>query len=586
MMYGCSRDATDSDGVHVKRSLVFLIVFCSVLPCAAENYTVEGEMGSEIHFQIQRNITLANGIQKLTMSYVVPPSFQSPTYNQDVREFELIFSPSPQEKKARSENGNQVISATWPNPPGVIDIRLSFTATNQTHLKAIDTTAPYPLEAIPEEIRYYLKPTDQVQSGDPRIRRLSGELIAGATRQFDAVQCILTWVVDHVRYVTPPEKYDALYSLESGKGNCQNFSHLCAALMRAAGIPVRIVNGITLSRPFNMTRSGGVITFKMGQGRHSWVEVWFSDLGWVPLDPQQTAMFVPNRFIRVETGADNNETVNDGLMRWVQARDSDSDPKDQEWINADFTLDHVQVEGRRENYGPKNLLLCTDIRTPFKKIAMVPSPRPPVITEAEKKGFRFNKPFLFGNLEFPENIDFTFPPAQPGRKKGEKRKSFLVETAEYVTTKLTQYAQVFVLNRPIRLKKVGLALHNFGGSGQLWIDLFRDDNGKPGEPFATSEMVDLERLSSRPGYRWEDFSFRGDTVDLLPGAYWIGLGFTGSPIVNWFYTYGKPVGPLEGTRYKGVYEPDWSGALSFEFNYRVIGLTVKEFAFRTAPAGK
>ncbi len=57
----------------------------------------------------------------------------------------------------------------------------------------------------------------------------------------------------------------------------------------------------------------------------------------------------------------------------------------------------------------------------------------------------------------------------------------------------------------------------------------------------------------------------------MPGAYWIGLGFTGSPIVNWFYTYGKPVGPSDGTRYKSVYEQDWSGALSYEFNYRVIG---------------
>jgi hypothetical protein len=62
---------------------------------------------------------------------------------------------------------------------------------------------------------------------------------------------------------------------------------------------------------------------------------------------------------------------------------------------------------------------------------------------------------------------------------------------------------------------------------------------------------------------------------LMPGSYWIALGFTGSPIVNWFYTYGKPVGPVEGTRYKGVYQADWSNALSYEFNYRVVGLTVE-----------
>jgi len=61
----------------------------------------------------------------------------------------------------------------------------------------------------------------------------------------------------------------------------------------------------------------------------------------------------------------------------------------------------------------------------------------------------------------------------------------------------------------------------------------------------------------------------------MQGNYWIALGFTGSPIVNWFYTYGKPVGSVEGTRYKGVYQADWSNALSYEFNYRVVGLTVE-----------
>jgi hypothetical protein len=46
--------------------------------------------------------------------------------------------------------------------------------------------------------------------------------------------------------------------------------------------------------------------------------------------------------------------------------------------------------------------------------------------------------------------------------------------------------------------------------------------------------------------------------------------------VNWFYTYGKPVGPVDGTRYKGVFQEDWSGALNYEFNYRLVGITARE----------
>ncbi len=565
---------------------LMLLLFVWTAPSFAENYTVQGEMGSEIRFEIQRNITVVDGITRLTLGFVVPPAFQSPTYNQSVQGFELRLTPRPQEqKKSVDERGNEVITAVWNNPPRAVDVRLAFSASNATHLQTIDTVASFPLADPPAEVRYYLKATEQVQANDPRIQRLARELTQGVTKEFDAVQRVLTWVVDHVRYVTPPAQYDALYSFESGKGNCQNYSHLSAALMRAVGIPVRIVNGVTLSRPFDVSRPGGVMTFKMGQGRHSWVEVWFPDLGWVPLDPQQTAMFVPNRFIRIEVGADNNETFNDGLMKWVQTR-GDAEPRDQEFINADFSSDKVQVKGKQESYGPKNLLLCTNMKTPFKKTEIVPIPPPPTLTDDEKARLIYDQAFLFGNLEFPQNIDFAFPPAKPGRKKGIRTKSFLVETAEYVTTKMTQYAQVFILTKPVKLKKIGLALHNFGGDGQLWVDLFRDHDGRPGEMIATSGMRDLQEIPIKPGYRWEDFAFTDENVVLMPGAYWIGLGFTGSPIINWFYTYGKPVGPVEGTRYKGVYEGDWSGALSYEFNYRVMGTTVKELALKKPAPGK
>ena len=53
------------------------------------------------------------------------------------------------------------------------------------------------------------------------------------------------------------------------------------------------------------------------------------------------------------------------------------------------------------------------------------------------------------------------------------------------------------------------------------------------------------------------------------------LGFTGSPIVNWFYTYGRPVGPENGTRMKTMFEPEWNHVLANEFNYRVTGETVE-----------
>ncbi len=555
---------------------ILVLIILWTCPVSGENYTLKGDMDSAIRYELQEQVTANPGVKKIILSFVVPQSFTSPTYSQDIKDFKVIFNPEPQDREEKKDkHGNMVITATWSRVPNTVDVRLSCQAKSRTHLTTLSTGAPFPVKDPGAEFADYLKSTEQVQANESRIKKLATELTRGVKTEYDAVQRIVSWVVDNVRYVTPPVRYDAVYSLESGKGNCQNYSHLSAALLRSVGIPARIVVGVTLNEPYNIAWQKGVLTFKMGQGRHSWIEVWFPDLGWVPFDPQNSVLFVSNRFIRLEVGADNNETKNDGLMRWSQLQEAKR-PALQEVINASFASDQVKIKGDRESYGPKNLLLTPQVKAQFQQIAIIPPPPPPPPPKDPGK-LRYTVPFLYGNLDYPEDVDFAFPRSVKAAGAGqfEMQNNFLVETAEYVTTQRTQYAQVFVLKKPVKLAKVGLALHNFGGDGMLWLDLFKDDNGKPGALMATSGMIGVEQISMKPGYRWVDFDFAKEKLDLMPGSYWIALGFTGSPIVNWFYTYGKPVGPVYGTRYKGVFDSDWSGALSYEFNYRIAGLTVK-----------
>ncbi|PIP07497.1 MAG: hypothetical protein COX51_06495, partial [Syntrophobacteraceae bacterium CG23_combo_of_CG06-09_8_20_14_all_50_8] len=66
-------------------------------------------------------------------------------------------------------------------------------------------------------------------------------------------------------------------------------------------------------------------------------------------------------------------------------------------------------------------------------------------------------PIILGNLDFPADIDFAFPPSpavQTSEDSFEKARSFFVETAEYVTSKRIQYAQVFVLEKTLNLERV------------------------------------------------------------------------------------------------------------------------------------
>jgi hypothetical protein len=624
----------------LKAALILVLILITT-PAFSENFTVKGDMVSTIRYELQHQIKAGESMKKLLLSFVVPESFESPTYKQKITNFDISFSPQPQDKKTTTdERGNKTILATWTSVPPIVDAVVSFDAQTSTGLTAIESQAPFPVANVSKKLKVYLQSSEQVQTDDPAITELAGKLTSGAKTQFDAVQKIVSYVVDHVRYVNPPAQYDALYSLRTGKGNCQNYSHLTAALLRSVGVPVRIVNGVTMNQPFDVTWVKGTLTFKMGQGRHSWVEVWFPDLGWVPYDPQNMQFFISNRFVRIEVGVDNNETKNDGLVRWAQSPGARTKPTLQETIDAKFLNDSIKVSAQRQNYGPKNLLLGPNVLaqlaveppspepTPAPKppvpapepeplppisvppaplptpeplppisVPPAPSPKPeppppvpvpplpPPELPAPKpeppkppKPLRFNKPFVYGNLEFPENIDFAFPRETKDKGKGtfEMSRNFLVETSEYVTTKATQYAQVVELSNPVKLQKVALALHNFGGDGELWVDIFKDADGQPGEPLGTTQMISVESISTRPGYRWETFKFKNHEEPVLnPGAYWIALGFSGQPIINWFYTYGKPVGPVYGTRYKGIFDTVWSGALNYEFNYKVEGLTAE-----------
>lgn len=572
-------------------SLLLLVIGLSLHPLylRGENYLLKGSQTSRIKYGLTQRIVPTPGTKSLVISTVVPATFQSPTYNQEIENLNISFTPEPSKREDKvDKRGNKVVVVTWANPAGPITATVALTAKNYVLFNPLTTSKPFPLGVVDPSAQDYLLSTEQVPSNDARIRAKAKELTAGVKTEFDAVQRILAWVIDHTTYVLTPPQYDAMYTFETGKGNCQNYSHLAAALLRAVGIPARIVNGVTLKRTYDAKTEYGKLTFGMAQGRHSWIDVYFSDLGWVPFDPQQSQLFTSNRYIRIEAGLDNNETSQDGLIRWVAAQGSTSQPEFEEIIDSDFAEDQVNLTASRQKYGPKSILLTPEVRATFEPyVATTPAPPPPAPTPAENRNVpapptpSLNKVVTLGNLEFPEGVNFAFSREQTAGTGGtqELRKNFLVETAEYVT-RSAQYTQVFVLTKPLQLQKLGLALQKFGGEGFLWVEILKDEKAPsgqmvPGARLASSGLIPLNQLSSQPGYRWQDFDFTKANLKLAPGRYWIALGFTGTPVINWFYSYGKPVGPSDGTRYKTILDQDWSSSLSYEFNYRVVGLTTE-----------
>ena len=106
---------------------------------------------------------------------------------------------------------------------------------------------------------------------DPRIQRAAKDAVAGATDPDEQVKRLSAFVFRHVQKKGLDRGYaPAIATLESRAGDCTEHSVLMSALLRATGLPTRIVDGVVVD---------GV-----NAGYHEWVEV---DLGhgFVAVDP-------------------------------------------------------------------------------------------------------------------------------------------------------------------------------------------------------------------------------------------------------------------------------------------------------------
>ena len=590
------------------RLMLFIAVWFACSPFSssqARTLVLDGTLTSSFHVKDTAVIgapTDQGGIEDFTYHLVPPPTATSKTSKQTISNYRHTATPQPTSTKERTDAyGNKILELNWKAPSGEIKIVGEYDVRASVEFVPVSSTAPYPMHisALSAEVALYLKPSEQVQSEDPSIKTLSAELVKSAKTEGEAVTRIMHWIVDHLHYTLEPAGYDALTTKREGKGNCQNYSHLTMALLRAAGIPARLVRGRTLGKSWEVDEDNGKRrwTAKWGEGRHAWLEVYYPDQGWLMYDSQAYHQFVSTRFIRIEVGPDNKAVHTDGLILWAtrgSARPKILDVR----VETNFTQDKDVVKAQKSESAPKNLiyaaaLVAVPTAAPTAPVAVptppqsappplvaAPTPPPPAPPTSRPptpapplKPESFTFPVAFGNLEFPREIRLFEPVKTSGKGQYSLEQNYMVETAEYVTGD-TLYAQAFEVDQPMLLTDLSLALHRFGGeSGELWIELYEDNDG-PGRLLTKSRPVQSAAIRTPANrYEWVPFSFEGSkTIAQENRRYWIILKFTGDPIINWFYTYGKVVSPEDGTRATLAKQVVWNQILNNEFNFRLRGL--------------
>lgn len=98
--------------------------------------------------------------------------------------------------------------------------------------------------AQPRSLPGFTAPTVTMQSDNPKIRHLADSLVKAAHTRCDSIDCCFRYVYRTLVKKLSPTFSNALETLEAGYGDCGEHSVLLGALLRAVGIPARVVLGL------------------------------------------------------------------------------------------------------------------------------------------------------------------------------------------------------------------------------------------------------------------------------------------------------------------------------------------------------
>jgi transglutaminase-like putative cysteine protease len=148
---------------------------------------------------------------------------------------------------------------------------------------------------------------------NPRALQLAQTLRAMHTDDGEYLRAVLTMFTEQPYYytLTPPkladESVDA-FLFDTKRGFCEHYASAFAVLMRAAGIPARVVTGY---QGGTLNRFSDYWILRQSDA-HAWDEVWIEGRGWLRVDP--TSAIAPER---VERYADDAVIADEPLTgRW------------------------------------------------------------------------------------------------------------------------------------------------------------------------------------------------------------------------------------------------------------------------------
>jgi transglutaminase-like putative cysteine protease len=122
----------------------------------------------------------------------------------------------------------------------------------------------------------FLQPELHIESVNPQIIALAGELSQGKSNICEQVRAFYDYIGNKLTYTFNGENWGAQAALGPMGADCTEYADLLAALSRAQGIPARYFEGL-------LYLDKG--TSDIAKIQHAWPDVYLPGVGWTALDP-------------------------------------------------------------------------------------------------------------------------------------------------------------------------------------------------------------------------------------------------------------------------------------------------------------
>ena len=217
--------------------------------------------------------------------------------NRDVTVFESLRTSAP----PPLVNIDRVSSTHPPSSLGKYRVNVQYPNPTEAELRNAGTDYPSwvaPFQAISGVARVQAAPgvVPAPAAGPPagpldpflqKIATLAGSITQGLDNPYDKATAIETYLRSNYNYTLSPQPVPPgvdpidFFLFSSKAAYCQYFASAMGDLLRASGIPARLVNGYGAGTYDSKTKQYVVRDLDA----HTWVEAYFPHLGWVPFEP-------------------------------------------------------------------------------------------------------------------------------------------------------------------------------------------------------------------------------------------------------------------------------------------------------------